>query len=213
MEEQNDTSKIKPTTKYSNVAMSNKYLNTFTDVVVGQQSEFSLIIKEVLFFLKIVVKKLLKWINRYKNEIIIICFVLIVFFGFCIMIYVAYNQTKEYPTQEVPIQIQASQIIKPSATPTNIPLPTIVPFTGLSGCVSINQLSVRSGPGIEYTITSYLYEGNCLFIYGRSIDSNWLLIVDVNSANREWVSKKFISLDGDFLFLPVIKEEQITSTP
>jgi len=68
--------------------------------------------------------------------------------------------------------------------------------------VTAARLNVRSGPGTNYEVITMLAKGDTHAAIARNATSQWILI-ELDPANRGWVSALFISLDTPISDLPV----------
>jgi len=59
-------------------------------------------------------------------------------------------------------------------------------------CVSAHALTIRSGPGTDYSPVGYLSQGDCVRLRGRSSDGNWAQI------SEGWVSVRYLDISGGF---------------
>ncbi len=67
----------------------------------------------------------------------------------------------------------------------------------LSGCVdNAKYLNVRSGPGTQYGVNSYLSEGDCVTLIERNADSTWV------KFSKGWLSQGYLKVNGSVSQLP-----------
>ena len=85
-------------------------------------------------------------------------------------------------------------------TPTISIIPTRTPSL-TTGCVNINALNVRAGPGVEYSIIGGLSNGECATIKGRNANSSWVWVESQDL--KGWVSAGYLSVIGDLTRVPV----------
>ncbi len=83
-------------------------------------------------------------------------------------------------------------------TPTFTPVPTV---ESLKASVTADLLSCRYGPGSEYLYLYGLRKGANIKLIGRTNGNDW---VYVDSKSPCWVKVEFISIEGDYLSLPVV---------
>ncbi len=92
----------------------------------------------------------------------------------------------------------------PTETATLTPIPTV---ENLSAKVIADKLSCRYGPGAEYL---YLIAFNAtakIKLIGRTDANNWVWVENTDNQNRSsncWVNKKFLEIQGDPQFLPIV---------
>jgi len=73
------------------------------------------------------------------------------------------------------------------------------PPTGRIGYVSVYQLNVRSGPGLNYWIVGSLRQGQPVRLLGRNWQTTWLKI------DQGWVSAAYIRTNVRLTDLPVVR--------
>lgn len=66
-----------------------------------------------------------------------------------------------------------------------------------NGCVTSSALTIRSGPGTQYSTVGYLSKGDCRRLLGRSSDGNWAEI------KNGWVSVSYLDITGSLSGLSV----------
>jgi exodeoxyribonuclease V len=99
-------------------------------------------------------------------------------------------------------------VISPTGIPrTSTPLPTHTPIPTLqsivSGCVTVNQLRVRSAPSLSSNLLGGLTFGTCQNFDAISEDGEWLRIQMMPGETQEkWVFLAYIELDDDIHNLP-----------
>jgi len=99
----------------------------------------------------------------------------------------------------------ASVIASPTITRTVIPT---IESVELTGCVTVNNLRVRSRPGSEGEILDRIQNGECVSIVGRTEDANWIAVSYDGSSG--WVSSTYIDIIGNIDQLPIIHDSSLT---
>jgi uncharacterized protein YgiM (DUF1202 family) len=100
----------------------------------------------------------------------------------------------------------STQVQLPTPTYTETSIPTLA---GLKYCIVTNLLNLRSGPGINYSITSIEGQGTCGQVTARNVDSSWVYF---NTTNQKgWAYVKYLAGEGDLSTLPVLAG--LTPTP
>lgn len=88
-----------------------------------------------------------------------------------------------------------SRVVLPAATA----IPDVEPVTvPTSATVTTENLNVRTGPGLEYTVLRQLQPGERIPLAGVSLDGEWVASPDVG-----WVfyNPQWLSLNGEFALL------------
>jgi hypothetical protein len=84
---------------------------------------------------------------------------------------------------------------------------TIRTFEAALVCdVQALALNIRSGPGTNYSSTTFLSSGDTILPLGRSADQKWLLIRLEESEKQGWVfnADEFVSCTGAIDLLPIV---------
>lgn len=76
------------------------------------------------------------------------------------------------------------------------------PADQLVGVVIVPRLNVRSGPGLNYAIVSWLGRGQQVQIFGRTPDAQWLKVA-VGPQMKGWVYAPYVSMVGPYSSLPI----------
>ncbi len=76
----------------------------------------------------------------------------------------------------------------------------------LLGCVDTKALKVRSGPGTQYGVNSYLSDGDCVTLIGRNSENSWV------NTYAGWVSVAFLKISGDIKHIPLSFDVQEVAT-
>lgn len=73
------------------------------------------------------------------------------------------------------------------------------------GYVTTYRLNVRSGPGFDQPVISYLWQGERVALIGRNSRSNWLQI-RLPAYSKGWVSAQYIQSSVPLYTLPIIDD-------
>ncbi|MHB9032495.1 MAG: SH3 domain-containing protein [Anaerolineae bacterium] len=93
-----------------------------------------------------------------------------------------------------------------TAAPTEIPTFPVYDGTAFDVEGKNENINVRNGPGLNYTIIAKLKNNTPVKISGRSEDSKWLWITDPASGTEGWVSATYTQTTGDIQALPVVNK-------
>lgn len=74
------------------------------------------------------------------------------------------------------------------------------------GIVSGNLCNLRDGPGIKYPVVGTVENGERLSIYGRSDDSQWLLI---DSEQSVWISVLLVDMALSMDSIPIMRPDML----
>ena len=107
--------------------------------------------------------------------------------------------------------------VNASALNTNVPIASLPvaatpapPATGPTAVVNTGALNVRSGPGIQFSTVTAVYNGHIVTMLGRNADSSWVKI-RVFSGQEGWVNARFLNPNTPIANLPVL--DGSTTTP
>jgi uncharacterized repeat protein (TIGR01451 family) len=79
-----------------------------------------------------------------------------------------------------------------------IPDQAAVPASGLTASVTVANLNVREGPGIEFAVVGRLSAGDVVNVLWRNEDNTWLNVCCTPDTEvGGWVSSQLLSLDFD----------------
>ena len=84
------------------------------------------------------------------------------------------------------------------------PMATSTPIQGIEliGTVLKESIKFRAGPGTSYPVSGSLQNGEALLVHGRNEAGDWLS-TRMDSGDEVWVFRPLVSLDDDYLELPV----------
>ena len=90
----------------------------------------------------------------------------------------------------------------PQLTDTPTPLPRTVT---VRGCVNVDSLIVRAGPGKQFEMIDSLFEGNCRRFDARTADGIWVRMAERTGPNGErmWVMAQYLWFETPMDALPV----------
>jgi SH3-like domain-containing protein len=93
-----------------------------------------------------------------------------------------------------------------TAAPTENPALPVYDGTAFDVEGKNENINVRNGAGLNYTVIAKLKNNTPLKISGRSEDSKWLWVTDPASGTQGWVSATYILTTGDIQALPVVNK-------
>ncbi|HMD89233.1 MAG TPA: SH3 domain-containing protein [Anaerolineaceae bacterium] len=83
---------------------------------------------------------------------------------------------------------------------------------GNTGTVSVTQLNLRLGPGLNYNVLKTLNQGSTLTLIGKSIDGEWYE-VQLPDGSAGWAFSAYITTSANVVTLPVVQTPiEITAT-
>jgi hypothetical protein len=100
-------------------------------------------------------------------------------------------------TEQVPVALLPT--ITPSAT--EVILPT--PITPLSAFAGVDNLVLRSGPGMLFENLGVYEENSPITVIGRSQGNGWYLVITDGNASG-WMKAELVILQGEAVDLPYI---------
>ena len=107
------------------------------------------------------------------------------------------------PTTELTPTAMPSPTVPPEATAAPTPAPTVtVPIPSLT---TGGGLRMRSGPGTDYEVLTFLAEGQEVNVLGRDETGEWLKI-SLDSGEEGWVAAEFVDVDVAVEALPIVSE-------
>jgi uncharacterized protein YraI len=77
--------------------------------------------------------------------------------------------------------------------------------------VAENGLNLRSGPGINYDVISYLSTDTVLEIWGRDASKRWIQVSPVDSLTTGWVSANYVAIETNLTSIPVVEVPPLPS--
>ena len=109
----------------------------------------------------------------------------------------------DYAIGEVGLYVQTFDITNAHVHFDELTISTFEP--SLACDVMVIRLNVRSGPGTEYSSSTFLSTGDTIEPLGRSADGDWLLIALNGNENQSWVrnATRFLSCNAAVDILPV----------
>ena len=107
------------------------------------------------------------------------------------------------PTTELTPTAMPSPTVPPEATaaPTAVPTVTVPIASRTTG----GGLRMRSGPGTDYEVLTFLAEGQEVNVLGRDETGEWLKI-SLDSGEEGWVAAEFVEVDVAVEALPIASE-------
>ncbi len=129
--------------------------------------------------------------------------------GACSTPQVSPTPAQQFPTRDVrTLEAQATRQAAATLTamPTDTPLPTRTPTPTQTLTPTIAPVIVtidsdaycRSGPGIMYPVTAYLYKGDQSQAVGREVTSSYWVIQEPKQPDKTcWVISTVTSISGD----------------
>jgi len=107
------------------------------------------------------------------------------------------------PTTELTPTAMPSPTVPPEATaaPTAVPTVTVPIASRTTG----GGLRMRSGPGTDYEVLTFLAEGQEVNVLGRDETGEWLKI-SLDSGEEGWVAAEFVDVDVSVETLPIVSE-------
>ena len=60
-------------------------------------------------------------------------------------------------------------------------------------------MNLRAGPGTDYKVVGYAYQGDQLPIYGRNKDGSWL---QLDFVGKRWIASNIVEYSDDIIELP-----------
>lgn len=124
------------------------------------------------------------------------------------------------PVESGTVPVPTATPIPATTTATPVPTttsatatPTVAPTssTGVSGVVATGALNVRTGPGPEYSVVTFVNQGSTLTITGRNSDNSWLQVI-TSSNQTGWVLSSLVTVTGDVNALPIVNVDSQTAT-
>jgi uncharacterized protein YraI len=79
---------------------------------------------------------------------------------------------------------------------------TLAQDRAATGIVATGALNVRSGPSIDYSIVTTVYQGNAVAVLGRAANSTWVQ-VRTYEGTVGWVNSTYMTMDVPLANLPV----------
>ncbi|MCP5094209.1 MAG: SH3 domain-containing protein, partial [Chloroflexi bacterium] len=74
------------------------------------------------------------------------------------------------------------------------------------------QLSLRSGPGLSYTVVGSVFQGQEVQAIGRNSASTWVKVRIVETGLEGWISLAYVQLSVDLATLPIMDGSSTTAT-
>ncbi|MEW5868125.1 MAG: TlpA disulfide reductase family protein [Chloroflexota bacterium] len=84
---------------------------------------------------------------------------------------------------------------------------TLIPEVHVLGCVKVNSLRLRAGPGKAYMIAGGLSENDCRWFDGRNAEGTWVRLARDSrgkDGSRLWAAIEFLDLERSIEVLPVV---------
>lgn len=103
-------------------------------------------------------------------------------------------------------------VFDPNAVPPRPTNPDEV-VVNQSGYLIVNtdNLSLRSGPGAEYTVLGILDGGTQLLVLGRNTDRSWWQVRAGTFTG--WVNAQFVIIRGDLTDIPLVEADGLVTPP
>ncbi len=101
------------------------------------------------------------------------------------------------PTEQAP----AAALPSPTPAATEIILPT--PFSPLTAFAAVDNLVLRSGPGVLFDNLGTYDENSDLTVLGRSQGDGWYLVITGKNTSG-WMKTELVTLQGEINDLPYI---------
>lgn len=71
-----------------------------------------------------------------------------------------------------------------------------------SGTVNTGALNIRTGPGINFDVVTYVYRGTVLMLLARNDDSSWVKIT-TSGGTQGWVNARYVQTAYPISSLPI----------
>jgi uncharacterized protein YgiM (DUF1202 family) len=111
--------------------------------------------------------------------------------------------TKAAPTLAFPpADTQPAPVPTIAALPTQQSAPVSATAAGNTAVVNVNQLNLRVGPGLNYSVAKTLNQGVVFALLGKSNDGNWFE-VQLQDGSNGWVFSAFVTTSANLANLPV----------
>jgi len=107
------------------------------------------------------------------------------------------------PTTELTPTAMPSPTVPPEATAAPTPVPTVT--VPIASRTTGGGLRMRSGPGTDYEVLTFLAEGQEVNVLGRDETGEWLKI-SLDSGEEGWVAAEFVDVDVSVETLPIVSE-------
>lgn len=120
------------------------------------------------------------------------------------LVIVGRNESSTWVNIRTPDNIEGwvnADLVQPSVAVDSLPV-VDNPLDSPSAVVTTGAVNVRSGPGLDYSVITILYQGQSVALIGRTNNSSWLK-VDLGNDQQGWLNSNTVQTNFPVSSLPV----------